>query len=153
MAELRVSRNPDDVLVTYALGSCLGVMLWDPIARVGGMLHVMLPESSLEPERARVSPAMFMDTGLPALFRACYAEGAVKQRMIVRVAGGAATSAGPTDMFQIGKRNMIKLREMLWRNGVLLRAHDVGGVASRTVLLDVGTGTTVVRSKGRELQL
>ena len=155
MADLRVTADPDARLVTYALGSCLGIAVHDPVARVGGLLHVMLPLSELDAAKAQANPAMFVDTGVPALFRACYALGGVKARMVVKVAGGASSAApGEADQFQIGKRNLLTLRKLLWKNGVLLHADDVGGVqTSRTVYLDVATGTFTVRSNGQEITL
>lgn len=150
MADLRVSADPDDRLVTFALGSCLGVAVHDPVAGVAGLLHVMLPLSSLDEARARANPALFVDTGVPALFRACYRLGAVKSRMVVRVAGGAAAGApGEADQFQIGKRNLVTLRKLLWKNGVLVRAQDVGGhQLSRTMYLRVRDGSVALRSGG-----
>ena len=142
MADLRVTADPEARLVTYALGSCLGVAVHDPVARVGGLLHVMLPLSGLDAGTARDNPARFVDTGVPALFRACYALGGVKARMVVKVAGGASSAApGEPDQFQIGRRNVLTLRRLLWKNGVLLRAEDVGGhQLSRTMALAVGDG-------------
>lgn len=150
MADLQVSADPAARLVTYALGSCLGIAVYDPVARVGGLLHVMLPLSEIDRERARDNPALFVDTGVPALFRACYGLGAVKSRVIVKVAGGAsAAAAGAPDQFQIGKRNMLTLRKLLWKNGVLVRAQDVGGHGiSRNMSLAVADGSVTLRSAG-----
>jgi chemotaxis protein CheD len=149
IAELRVSADPGEVLVTYALGSCLGICVYDPVARVGGMLHAMLPESSIDPEKAREKPGMFIDTGVPRLFRRCYRLGAVKARMRVTVAGGASSRAdGEADHFQVGRRNLGALRELLRRNGVALHGHDVGGVLSRTISLRLEDGVVVVRMPG-----
>ena len=150
MADLQVSADPAARLVTYALGSCLGVAVYDPMARVGGLLHVMLPLSEIDAERARANPALFVDTGVPALFRACYGLGAVKSRMIVKVAGGAAAgAAGAPDQFQIGKRNLLTLRKLLWKNGVLVRAQDVGGhQLSRTMALALADGAVTLRTSG-----
>ena len=135
-------------LVTYALGSCLGVCLHDPVAGVAGLLHVMLPASTVDPARAATSPAMFVDTGVPLLFKECYRRGAAKERLVVKVVGGAhqAEHEGD-DSFQIGKRNVLALRKLLWRNNVLLRAEEVGGArVSRTVYLDAVTGSLRVRA-------
>jgi chemotaxis protein CheD len=155
LGEMQVSGDPDARLITYALGSCLGLALYDPVARVGGLLHTMLPQSSIDPERARSTPPLFVDIGVPALFRACYAAGAVKERILVAVAGGSAVMEdGERDRFQIGKHNMLMLRRLLWKNDVLLRAHDVGGVrTTRTMRLDVATGVVTVRVNGRESRL
>jgi chemotaxis protein CheD len=91
---------------------------------------------------------MFVDTGVPLLFRECYEAGARKERMTVYVAGGAARSEEEKDSFQIGKRNVQMLRKLLWKNGVLIRGQDVGGNRSRDLIYDVGTGTVRVRSAG-----
>lgn len=153
MADMHVSADPDVLLVTYALGSCLGLVVHDPVAGVGGMLHAMLPDSSIDPAKAQDNPFMFVDTGVPLLFRAAYAAGARKERMVVKVAGGAATGVTGDDRFQIGKRNMVRLRELFWKNGVLLAAQDVGGSHSRTLSLALDTGETRVRANGSEVIL
>jgi chemotaxis protein CheD len=87
IADMKISKQPDDVLITYALGSCLGIAVYDAAAKVGGLLHVMLPLSSVSPAKAAENPLMFVDTGVPKLFKACYEAGAKKERMVVRVAG------------------------------------------------------------------
>ena len=150
MADLQVSADPLARLVTYALGSCLGVAVYDPVVRVGGLLHVMLPLSEIDVERARANPALFVDTGVPALFKACYRLGAVKSRMVVKVAGGAAAAAaGAPDQFMIGKRNVLTLRKLLWKNGVLVRAQDVGGhQVSRTMALSLADGEVTLKVAG-----
>jgi chemotaxis protein CheD len=154
IAEARVSANPADALVTYALGSCLGIAVYDPLARVGGLLHVMLASSTIDPAKAERNPAMFVDTGVPQLFRDCYAAGARKERMLLYVAGGASTRAGDgEDRFQIGKNNFLMLRKLLWKNGVLIRGEDVGGTESRTMTLEIGTGMVSIRSNGTETRL
>jgi chemotaxis protein CheD len=135
-------------LVTYALGSCLGLCVHDPVAGVAGLLHVMLPTSTVDPARAATSPAMFVDTGVPLLFKECYKRGAQKERLVVKVVGGARQAENEDDdSFQIGKRNLLALRKLLWRNNVLLRGEDVGGArVSRTVYLDAATGALRVRA-------
>lgn len=149
VGELAVSADVAERLVTYALGSCLGIAVIDPVARVAGLLHVMLPDSSIESGDGRPL-TRFVDTGVPMLFREVYRLGAVKSRLLVRVAGGA--SANAEDGFQIGKRNILALRRILWRNGVLVHGQDVGGVQqSRTMVVEVGTGRVLVRS-GTELR-
>ena len=149
VGELAVSADVAECLVTYALGSCLGIAIVDPIARVGGLLHVMLPDSSIESGGER-RLTRFVDSGVPMLFKEAYRLGAVKHRLLVRVAGGASASAN--DGFQIGKRNILALRRILWRNGVLVHGQDLGGVQhSRTMLVEVGTGRVLVRS-GTELR-
>lgn len=150
MADVQVSRRAEDRLVTYALGSCLGIAVHDPVARVGGLLHVMLPDSKIDADKARANPSMFVDTGVPQLFRRCYELGARKERCVVKVAGGAfAGTATQEDRFQIGKRNFLALRQLLWKNGVMLQAHEVGGYgASRTMWLDVASGAVGLKVNG-----
>lgn len=149
IADMKVSKSKDDLLVTYALGSCIGVVVYDPIAHVGGMLHAMLPTSTTDVERAKTNPEMFVDTGVPLLFRSCYAEGAQKERLQVRLYGGSCTNAPENDMFQIGRRNLVMVRKLLWKNGVLLQEEETGGSASRTVSLEIGTGTVAIKSTNR----
>ena len=154
IADMHVSALPGDRLVTYALGSCLGITVHDPVAGVGGLLHVMLPTSAINREKARENPFAFVDTGVPALFRACYAAGARKHRMVVKVAGGAAAADERDDRFRIGQQNITALARLLHRNGVAMHAQDVGGVLlSRTLALVVGCGDVVVRSNGQEVVL
>ncbi|HOA74620.1 MAG TPA: chemotaxis protein CheD [Phycisphaerae bacterium] len=152
IADMRVSRDPQVDLVTYSLGSCIGVAIWDPEVRVGGLLHYMLPQSSISPEKARTNPAMFADTGIPYLFRSAYELGAVKKRLIVKVAGGSSL-LDDNGTFNIGKRNYIILRKIFWKNGILIDAEDVGGSISRTVRLEVGTGRVTVKNRGKEIEL
>ena len=155
IADMAVSTDPCERLVTHALGSCLGVVVHDPIAGVGGLLHVMLPLSEIDPEKAMRNPCLFVDTGVPELFRACYRAGAAKERLVVKVAGGAyAGNDERADQFQVGKRNVLTLRKLLWKNGVILRAEEVGGQrVSRTLSLVLSTGEVVVKSNGRETVL
>jgi chemotaxis protein CheD len=137
-------------LATYALGSCVGVAIHDPVAGVAGLLHAMLPASSTDPARAAETPAMFVDTGVPLLFRESYRLGAKKERLVVRLAGGAhQAEREEDDLFQIGKRNLLAVRKLLWRNNVIVRAEDVGGSrVSRTLYLDAATGALRVRAAG-----
>ena len=155
VADLKLSRTRGERLITYALGSCLGLVIHDPVAGVAGLLHVMLPTSSIDPAKAAANPAMFVDTGVPLLFRESYRLGARKERMVVKVVGGATSAAGAAgDQFQIGKRNFLTLRQLLWKNNVLLHAHDVGGVqTSRTVVVDVASGEVTVRAQGQDTSL
>jgi len=149
VADMHVSANKGDVIITHALGSCLGIAIYDPVACVGGLLHVMLPLSTVDPVRAAANPCIFVDTGVPKLFLECYKAGAQKQRIVVRVAGGAtAYGDEDEDLFQIGRRNMTMLRKLLWKNGVLIDAYDVGGRDSRTMSLEIGTGIVAVRANG-----
>jgi chemotaxis protein CheD len=123
------------------------VIIFDPVARVGGMLHYMLPESSLDPEKARQNPRMFADTGIATLFKQSYQLGARKENIVVKVVGGAQIldAAG---VFNIGKRNYVAMRKIFWRNNVMVTAEHVGGVVNRTVRLDMSTGRVLLKVGG-----
>lgn len=153
VADMKISSQPGDLIVTHALGSCLGVAVHDPAANVGGMLHVMLPQASLNPDKAQANPFMFVDTALPAFFNALWAAGAVKGRTAVVVAGGSNLNGGETDRFAIGKRNYMTLRKMLWRNGIMIAAEDVGGSVPRTLYLEIGSGRAWFATGGQEHEL
>lgn len=155
VADMKVSSSTEERLITYALGSCLGIVVYDPVASVAGMLHVMLPTGTIDPAKAQEKPAMFVDSGIPLLFKECYKLGAKKERMLVKVAGGAHAGASEEDdRFQIGKRNMIALRKLLWKNGVMIHANDTGGVqTSRTMWVEVATGDVTLKINGAERPL
>lgn len=152
IAEHRVTADPDSLLVTYALGSCIAVILHDPVRRIGGMIHYMLPLSETSPEKAKNKPAMFADTGIPLLFQDMYSLGCDKRDLVVKVAGGGALY-DDRGMFNIGQRNYTILRKLFWKNGVIINAEDVGGAKSRTAKLHVGTGRVTIRSQGEEVEL
>ena len=150
VGDMKVSTQRGDLVITHALGSCLGITVHDPVACVGGLLHVMLPLSTIDLVKAERNPFMFVDTGVPKLIVECFRAGAQKQRLEIMVAGGANSQNGDrNDLFQIGKRNMIMLRKLLWKNGLLLKSHDVGGSNSRTMSLVIGTGRVMIRSVGQ----
>jgi len=145
VADCRISKDPGDMLITYALGSCIAVVIHDRIAGVGGLLHFMLPESSSEALQSGKSPYMFADTGISLLFRQAYRAGAEKNRLQVRIAGGAQMMDS-MDSFEVGKRNSLATRKILWKAGVMVHGEDVGGRFARTVSLEVGSGRVRLRS-------
>jgi len=154
VADMKLSNQRGDILVTHALGSCLGITLHDPVACVGGLLHAMLPSSDGgSAEKVANNPYMYVDRGLVLLFKQAYAMGAVKSRVVVKVAGGASLQQGGQDYFAIGKRNFLAVRKLLWQNGVMLASEDVGGSIARTLFLEVGTGRAWLQSGGREWDL
>lgn len=141
-----------DVIVTHALGSCLGLVIFDPVSRVGGLLHAMLPLSKINPDKAMTNPYMFVDTGVPALFNAVYKLGGVKSRMVVKAAG-CGHPLGKEQMFKVGQRNYTVLKKLLWKNNILVGAEDVGGTDSRTLYFEVASGKTYISSKGQKKEL
>ena len=151
VGDMKVGRD-GDLLVTHALGSCLGLMVFDPALHVGGLLHAMLPLSKINRQKAQVNPFMFVDTGIPALFKALYELGGQKRRMIVKAAG-CGNPLGTNEMFKIGQRNYTVLKKLLWKNNVLLESEDVGGNGSRTVQFKLSTGQIIISAKGEKWQL
>ena len=149
IGEFIVTTGPDAEIVTHALGSCVAVCLWDPVSHVAGMLHFLLPESKLNPERAAKQPGTFADTGIPLLFQAAYRAGAVKARLRVTLLGGAAVTGGPNGL-DVGKRNALVAKKMLWQNGVLVKGESLGGTDTRTVSLLASNGRVLV-TRGREV--
>lgn len=147
IGEFGVSRTPGEQIKTYALGSCVAVIMLDPVTRTVGMAHVALPDSSIDRKKAKVRPAYFADRGVPALLNhmgemGCRIRGG---RMMVKLAGGARIMDN-NNVFNIGKRNLLAIRKELWQYGLGPVAEDVGGVISRTVAVQVDTGRVILTS-------
>ena len=152
VSDAKISKNLVDVLATYSLGSCIGICLYDPAAHVGGMLHYQLPNSTMDADRARDKPFMFADTGMKILLGKLVSMGANKKQMSVKVAGGAAMDTGPQG-FDIGKRNYLAIRKVLWQNGMFIDAEDVGGASPRNMYLNIANGSVTIRSNSLEKDL
>jgi chemotaxis protein CheD len=151
IGEFAVSNQPGDLIVTHALGSCIAVCLWDPQTSVAGLIHFLLPESKINPARAAEQPAAFADTGIPLLFQAAYKLGAVKSRVKVKLIGGAEIAGdNGSGTFNIGRRNALAAKNVLWRNAVLIEKEEIGGRTVRTVHMTVADGRIQV-STGRDV--
>ena len=148
VSDMKVSNKLGATIITYSLGSCIGVLIYDPAVKVGGVLHYMLPESNLDKTKAEKNPYMFADTGIPSLFKAAYKLGAKKQRMKVVVAGGAQV-LDQNGFFNIGKRNYMALRKIFWKNNVMIRSEEIGGNVNRTVRLNIKTGDVHIKTSGQ----
>lgn len=140
IADIKVSNNQDDQIVTYALGSCLGLVVYDSMRKIGGMLHAMLPEGSQKKGEPGFNAMKYVDTGIPRLFKQCYEYGATKKSLKVYAFGCANFNSGSSDMLQIGARNLAILRKVMWKNGVIIEHESVGGSVSRTIELVLATG-------------
>jgi chemotaxis protein CheD len=151
VGDCQVSGNTEDCLVTYALGSCIAVVIYDPVAQVGGMLHYLLPDSTIDAAKAIRAPFTYADTGIPKLFHTAYSLGAEKRRLNVLAAGGAQVLI--TELFQIGKRNHLAMKKIMWRAGVLVHHEEVGGDQSRTIRMELGTGRIFMKLAGAAEQL
>lgn len=148
VSDMKVSNDISSTLVTYSLGSCIGVAIYDPVAKVGGLLHFMLPESSLDEAKARANPFMFADTGIPRLFKSAYQLGGDKKRLRVVVAGGSNV-LDQNGFFNIGKRNQMAVRKIFHRNNVIVDYSDTGGSVNRTLKLTVKNGEIWLNTCGQ----
>jgi chemotaxis protein CheD len=147
VGDMGVSNNPQITLSTYALGSCVAVVAYDPVSKAGGLLHLMLPDSTISPAKAQSQPAMFADTGLPLLFRSLAGVRADFSRVRIFLAGGANVMCN-ADTFRIGERNIRATSEYLSHNGFVVRHSSLGGTINRTVHLNVGTGDITLKTPG-----
>jgi chemotaxis protein CheD len=145
IGEMAIADRPDDVIVTYALGSCVAVCLFDSVSRVAAMLHFLLPESSINAKRALAQPAAFGDTGIPLLVDTAVRRGLKKSRSSVRLVGGAMVAIHPGAP-ATGHRNVLAARSILWRLGLFIQGQDVGGGEARTVHFSAGDGRLLVVS-------
>jgi chemotaxis protein CheD len=152
VSDMKVCAGAGDIIVTHALGSCIGVAIHDAKACVGGVLHYMLPVSKVDPEKARLNPFMFGDTGIPLLFENAYKMGASKEHLRVVITGGAQVFQDK-DLFDIGNRNTVIARKLFWKNNVLITAENVGGHLPRTLYLEIGSGKTWFTTHGQEFDL
>jgi chemotaxis protein CheD len=149
IGEWIVSSDPDDIIKTYALGSCIAVLVYDTELIIAGMIHIALPDSSIDPERARARPGYFADSGLPAMIEELKKRGAVRRHVWVKLAGGASVM-DPGGLFDIGKRNILAAKRILWDSSLGPVAEDTGGALSRTVSFAVADGATTLTSGQRQ---
>lgn len=147
IGDLKVCRVPD-VLVTYALGSCVGICLLDSTAKVGGLSHIMLPDSTAGVNGAS-APMRFADTAIPLLIREMEKLGASRGRLRAKIAGGATMFAIANDKFNIGDRNVAKVKEMLAKERIPILAEDTGADYGRTLFFYPETGVMEIRAATR----
>lgn len=145
VGDMSASNNAMITLSTYALGSCVAVVAYDPLVKAGGVLHAMLPESSLAIQKAAAQPAMFVDTGLATLLRALDGLKAQRNRLRIFLAGGASVLGG-ADAFKIGERNIRATQARLAALGLRVSRAAVGGNINRTVHLNIGTGAITLKT-------
>ena len=152
IAELKVAGQPHR-LITLGLGSCVGVTLYDPVAKVGGLLHIMLPDSTQFNNVNK--PAKFADLGIPLLIAEVARNGGRTAGLQAKLAGGAQMFSGMNERFvlNIGERNIIMARQTLKRLGIRILAEEVGGNRGRTMILDTATGQVFIRTVGSPLKV
>ena len=145
MADYKVGCYPAS-LISYGLGSCIGIALYDPITKIGGLAHIMLPDS--KQARSAENLAKFADTCLPIMLEAMIKLGAMKSRMTAKIAGGAQMFAftNSTDIMRVGERNAEAVRAVLRKIDIRLIADDTGGNYGRTVELKLDTGAFKIKT-------
>jgi len=148
MADYKVGRSPS-TLISYGLGSCIGISLYDPQTKIGGLLHIMLPDSTQA--RASDNPAKFADTGLPLMLNDVISMGASRSRLVAKIAGGAQMFAfsNATDIMRVGTRNAEAVKKILRDMGIRVIAEDTGGSYGRTVQIDLTNGVYKVKTIDR----
>ncbi len=149
LGEIKISGRQESILVCYGLGSCIGLILYDPLTRIGGMAHVVLPDSALG--RGKDLAGKFADTAVPTLIEEVIRLGAVRARLLARIAGGARmlNVIGAGSRLDIGARNTEAVKAALDSVRLTLVAEDTGGSHGRTVHLYMDTGKVIVSTVGR----
>lgn len=152
MADLNICKAPD-VITTLGLGSCIGLTLYDPVTKIGGMVHYMLPDSTQVRKNENI--AKFADTGIEELLRRVVAAGANRQRLVAKMAGGAKMfeTTGASTVGNIGERNAETAKQILKQKGIRLVAEDTGLNYGRTVELHCETGEFYIKSVGKTLKV
>jgi chemotaxis protein CheD len=144
VAECAASADPGESIATFALGSCIAVSLYDPVVKVGGLLHFLLPDASNQTMRGQENPCLSAETGVPDLLNRCIQLGARKRRLLIRAAGGASV-VNDGGFFNIGQKNYLGLQRALSKAGLRIHAEAIGGQVSRSVRIEIGTGRYWVR--------
>lgn len=148
ISDAKTVSGDDNALITYSLGSCIGVALYDPMRKIGGLLHFQLPTSTMDASRAAQNPCMFADSGFNTLLQMMAQQGAVdKKRLKCKIAGGAKMLADNSS-FDIGKRNHTAIRKVLWQHGILCDSEDCGGTTPRTMTVFTKDGTVTLKRGG-----
>ena len=152
IGEWAIASGTDDVIKTYALGSCLAVIITDVKIGITGLIHIALPDSSIDPEKAKRQPGYFADSGLPLMIEEMKKLGSVRANVRVKLAGGAAVMDAK-GIFDIGKRNLLATKRILWNSSLGAIAEDTGGDISRTVSVNARDGETLISSGNRQWQI
>lgn len=144
---MATSNAPDGQIITYALGSCIGLSAYDPVMRIGGLIHIMLPEPGKGETQSDENPFIYASSGLPIFFDELYSLGAMKVRLELKMAGGASLF-NANKMFNIGDRNIEYIQSYIKSNGFTLRALAIGGTSSRTMTTHLINGKVLLKIPG-----
>ena len=152
MADLNVCKAPD-MITTLGLGSCIGIAVYDPVTKVGGLAHIMLPDSTQMRNNSNI--AKFADTGIEELIKRVTAAGANKRRLVAKIAGGAKMFqvSGVSNVGNIGERNALAAKAKLRELKIRLVAEDTGLNYGRTVELHCETGEFYIKAIGKPLKI
>jgi len=152
LGEFKVTREPSVILICLGLGSCVSVCAYDPLVKLGGMAHIVLPSSN---GRAEEASAKYADKGVPLLLEEMFKQGAMRSHLIIKLAGGAALSKAPglESAFKIGERNLEMVQAVLAKERISTAAADVGGHMGRTVRMFLDSGKVVVTTAGSETRV
>jgi len=145
VSDIAFSADPNTILSTYALGSCVGVVAYDPVISLGGLLHFMLPDSGLTPDKAQQQPAMFADSGVNALLSQFKKSKSHIKNIKFFLIGGASLLT-ENDMFKIGEKNLKQLKEIFEKEKLTLIGEETGGYNNRTVHFRLQTQTLEIKS-------
>lgn len=152
IGEYKISANKDDIIKTYALGSCIAVIIYDRINKIAGLLHYALPESNVSNEKAKTLPGYFADTGIPLLIENMKKKGADFKNATIKIAGGASV-LDEAHHFDIGKRNILACKKILWKYNIRIHAEDIGGNLARTVQIAVDGGEVILSNASKKWSL
>ncbi|MEE8435821.1 MAG: chemotaxis protein CheD [bacterium] len=152
ISDMKVSEDPGTVLVTHSLGSCIGLAGYDPVVKVGALLHFQLPDSRVHTMSTQENPHMFADTAIPLLLQQLYAHGAERDNLLFGMFGGASL-ADDTELLKIGIKNARATKKVLWQHSISITHEDVGGEANRTVRLEIASGKIGLKKDGRTYKL
>ena len=148
MGELHVTREKNEVLSCVGLGSCIALCAYDPVSKIGGMVHMVLPNS--RNGDAKYESPKYVNTGIPLLLQEMKRQGAVKSRLNVKIAGGARmfTIPGSGNLLDVGGRNIEMTQQVLAHEGIKVSASDMGGNKGRTIQLFIDTGKVFIKAAG-----
>jgi chemotaxis protein CheD len=152
IGEYAVSKDPESIIKTFALGSCVAVIMYDRIKKVGGLLHVALPDSKISSEKSEKLPGYFADTGMPILVELMIKNGAFLSNTWIKLIGGANVLNTEYN-FDIGTRNALAIKKILWKNNLGAIAEDLGGNAARTCMLHIDSGKIIISSGNKKWEI
>ncbi len=152
IGEYRISNKEGDEIKTFALGSCVAIIIYDRLGKTAGMMHIALPDSSVNEMKAKETPGYFVDTGLPLLLKKMNCAEMTARHFWIKLVGGS-NIMDSNRHFDIGKRNVLAIKKYLWKNRLGIIGEDIEGSISRTTSIFVDTGEVIISSKGNSWKL